>query len=70
MLTKKHFIALASFIREHNRMVEAGSESGKFEPAHIFALADFLRMENPQFKRERWIGYFRGECGPNGGEIK
>ena len=25
---------------------------------------------NPHFKRDRWLAYINGECGPNGGELR
>lgn len=33
-------------------------------------LADFCKSQNGAFKRDRWIAYINGECGPNGGEVK
>ena len=30
-------------------------------------LADFCQAQNPNFKRDRWLGYIAGECGPYGG---
>lgn len=66
-MTKKDFIALADTIRGHNytRTLQAQ----KFQIDHIEALAAFCRFNNPQFNRDRWLGYIRGECGPNGGAI-
>jgi hypothetical protein len=63
-MTKKHFIALADAIREHN----------KFEPATAFSepqlrtLIEFCRRENSAFMATRWLDYIAGECGPNGGK--
>ena len=34
------------------------------------ALADFCQAQNSNFKRDRWIDYINGECGPNGGKVK
>lgn len=33
-------------------------------------LADFCQAQNPNFKRDRWIGYINGECGSNEGAVK
>ena len=33
-------------------------------------LATFCQQQNPMFKRERWIGYIKGENGSNGGAVK
>lgn len=60
-MSKKHFIALADFIKRKDQLFN--------EPA-IYALAEFCQEQNPQFKRERWLGYVRGTNGKNGGEIK
>ncbi len=64
MMTKKDFIALADAIREHN----AGPEDrGDFDDGHLDTLERFCCNNNPRFNRERWLGYIRGDCGPNGG---
>jgi hypothetical protein len=59
-MTKKHFIALADHLRN------SGLSSTFTQPV-LDILADFCASQNPQFNRERWFGYIRGECGPNGG---
>ena len=56
-MTKKHFIALANALREHNKEYE-GSRS-VFHSEHFKALADFLASQNPKFDRERWLDYVR-----------
>jgi hypothetical protein len=74
-MTKKHFIALADYIKEHNRLVEFKTgtglehlrESTPFDANHIEALADFCQSQNSNFNRERWLEYVAGKCGPNGG---
>lgn len=57
-MSKKHFIALADFLHCND----------KFSQEHIEALATFCQTQNPNFKRERWIAYINGQCGPNGGK--
>lgn len=57
-MNKKQLIALANFIR---------ANPGAFSPAAVEKLADFCARENPLFKRDRWLGYIAGRCGPNGG---
>jgi len=64
-MTKKHFIALADAIREHNKT--SGCAGTMFNVYHLRVLADFCAEQNKNFKPNRWIGYVRGECGPNGG---
>ena len=59
-MSKKHFIQLADAIRA----------SGKFTEEQIRTLADFCASQNSMFKRERWLDYIAGACGPNGGKVK
>lgn len=65
-MSKRHFIALADLIR-------AGYYSGNpfmfFSQDQINALANFCQSTNPRFKRERWLDYIAGKCGPNGGKL-
>ena len=67
-MTKKHFIALADAIRDHNKY--AGIAQHEFSKSQIDTLADFCRSTNPNFNYTRWIDYINGQCGPNGGAIK
>ena len=71
-MSKKDFIALADAIREHNSMIDSSDLDyhGQFTPEQLVALADFCQSQNPNFKRERWLAYIAGQCGPNGGQIK
>ena len=64
-MTKKHFIALADAI---HRRQSLGIDI--FSQSQLDFLADFLDTQNPRFNRDRWIGYIRGENGPNGGKVK
>ena len=57
-MTKKHFIALADTIR---------CSSIKFSDKQIEELARFCKSQNSNFCTELWIGYIKGENGPNGG---
>lgn len=68
-MSKKHFIALADAIREHNAS-EGHTLRGDFNQMHIEVLADFCQSQNPNFNRGRWLAYIAGECGSNGGKIK
>jgi hypothetical protein len=67
MMTKKDFIALADAIRQHNESPAVGPI---FTPDHLNTLAHTCRKSNPRFDRGRWLGYIRGECGPNGGAVR
>lgn len=64
-LTKKHFISLADALRECQSAMLPGI------PEHVLdALCRWMSRENPNFNRHRWLGYLRGECGPNGGTLQ
>ena len=67
MMTKKDFIALADAIRDHG---PHRGHRAEFSPSELETLARFCHSRNPRFNRERWLGYIRGECGPNGGAIR
>jgi hypothetical protein len=69
-MSKKHFIALADTIKEHNRLSNAGLPYVAFSNSQIEALADFCQQQNSDFKKDRWLAYIAGECGQNGGAIK
>ena len=60
-MTKRHFIELADFLRKP-------SGADKFTDSQIRHLADFCARQNPNFDRERWLGYIRGDCGPSDGK--
>lgn len=71
-MTKRHFIAMADAIREHNRVCNrttAGMYQA-FTNGQIAALADFCQSQNSMFNRERWLDYIAGKCGKNGGKVK
>lgn len=69
-MSKKHFIALADQIREHNRLAVKNSFYDTFSNSQIEMLADFCKSQNYNFNRERWLAYIKGECGPSGGAVK
>lgn len=66
-MTKKHFILLADFIKEVNNY---RPENEHFNEMQINHLAGFCAESNPNFNRERWLSYIKGECGKNGGKVK
>lgn len=70
-MNKKLIIALCDSIREHNRIASnPHTDLIPFSTDQIETIADFIAASNPNFKRERFMGYIAGECGPNGGDIK
>jgi hypothetical protein len=66
-MSKKDFIALADAIRQHNRYP---GNSVAFDEHQLATLAEFCKSQNPAFKRDRWLDYIAGRCGPNGGTVK
>lgn len=68
-MTKKHFIALADAIIDHDNMVSKIGGT-QFQPTQLDSLATFLQRQNPKFDRQRWLGYINGFNGPNGGQPK
>jgi hypothetical protein len=63
-MTKKHFIALADAVIEHNK-----HDINPFTPDQLATLAKFCWRQNPRFYSGRWFDYIAGVCGPNGGAI-
>ena len=71
-MTKKHFIALADAIKVHNAIKRdvwgKNAERMCFNAEQQDALADFCAAQNPNFNRERWLGYIAGTNGKSGGK--
>ncbi len=68
-MTKKHFIALADAIREHNAL-STGFAQREFTATQLDTLAQFCQQSNDRFNRERWLGYIAETNGKNGGAVK
>jgi len=65
-MTKKHFIALADALRT----LITSDDGSSVETAAVYTtLADFCAAQNPNFNRERWLGYIAGTNGKNGGKL-
>lgn len=69
-MTKKDFIALADHLRSDLLAVDGHLQSTVTIQAVIESMADFCQQQNGRFKRERWLDYIAGKCGPNGGVTK
>jgi len=65
-MTSKSMIRLADAIKAHNKLGPAET----FRSTHLYALCNWMTKENPKFNVDRWIGYLRGKCGPQGGKRK
>lgn len=53
-MSKKDFIKLADYVKDHEQYCEA------FTDKQIEHLATFCHASNPAFKHDRWIDYIRG----------
>lgn len=77
-MTKKHFIELADELRETRPMLSefAEGDEDRYQACYeqwrmdVLMLARFCKKQNAAFKKERWLSYIDGECGPSGGRIK
>ena len=66
-MTKKHFIEMADTLKAFFE-TNAGAEMDVMtRNVLINHLADFCQSQNPNFNRERWLGYIAGTNGKNGG---
>jgi len=61
-MTKKHFIALANYIKDTEGYCES------FTPRQVAHLANFCHSQNPNFDEKRWAGYILDLNGPSGGK--
>jgi len=68
-MSKKHFIALADVIRDHNRVAQNNKSETAFTEDQIQTLAWFCKKQNMNFDKGRWLDYIAGKCGPNGGKV-
>ena len=69
-MTKKDVVALADAIRAHNAQLSCISNArDTFTDSQLTILADFCALQNPNFKRERWLGYVAGNCGKTVGRL-
>ena len=71
-MSKRHFIALADAIRNHNSAAShplGGGRFTAFTDDQLRALSYFCHKMNSSFNTERWHDYIAGKCGPNGGKI-
>jgi hypothetical protein len=65
-MSKRDFVALGDAVRG---LVTSDDGSSVEMAAVVETLADFCQSTNPRFKRDRWLSYIAGECGPNGGRL-
>jgi hypothetical protein len=68
-MTKKHFIALADVLRMLKPAEVKYSRAFAQWKDTVQAIAEFCKLQNPNFNCDRWFAYIAGECGPNGGKV-
>ena len=78
-MKKKNFIALADAMRDlkpedphadgigWNTAAQREARMNQWNDT-CKRLALFCAEQNAEFKRERWLAYINGTCGPNGGK--
>jgi hypothetical protein len=71
-MTKKHFILLADAFRQTMPAPGDLFDQGLVEQweSDVNTVAKTLKSNFPRFNTSRWIGYIKGENGPNGGKVK
>lgn len=76
-MTKKHFIALADYLRGTKPDQSTWDGSGEMIAgrldqweADVQAIARFCKSQNGGFMYDRWMDYINSDCGPNGGAVK
>lgn len=62
-MTKKDFVAIGGALRQ----LTVTDAHPDFDSV-LGALCDVFQRENPKFNKEIFVGYVRGERGPNGGK--
>jgi hypothetical protein len=60
-MSKKNFIALANALKP---------VLSELTPNVLEAITGFCKSQNYNFNEARFLGYLKGECGPNGGKRK
>ncbi len=75
-MSKQDFVALADAIkselcgfRQVYQVYDANTPPVTVQKV-VEVLADFCERQNPAFKRQRWLDYIAGKCGPNSGAVK
>jgi hypothetical protein len=72
-VTKKDFIIIADALREARRKANMNAGGIDMNAGTYFAtlaIADALSLHYERFKKERWLAYVAGTCGPSGGKRK
>ena len=72
-MSKQDFVALADTIKSElcgfRQVYDANTPPVTVQKV-VEVLADFCERQNPAFKRQWWLDYIAGKCGPNSGAVK
>src|SRR5271166_5021243 len=68
-MSKRDFVALADALRAEKPGDNWNPNKRVQWELDVEAIADVCAASNPRFKRDRWMSYIAGECGPNGGRL-
>lgn len=66
-MSKRHFIALADALRAEKPGTNWNSNKMVQWELDVKAIADVCQRFNSNFKRQRFLDYVNGLCGPCGG---
>jgi putative protein kinase ArgK-like GTPase of G3E family len=68
-MSKRHFIALADALRAEKPQPNWNPNKLAQWELDVKAVANVCAASNSAFKRDRWMDYVNGLCGPNGGAL-
>ena len=69
-MSKKHFVMLADALRAEKPASHWNPNKMTQWELDVKAIADVCARCSPNFKRDRWMDYVNGLCGPSGGALK
>ena len=70
MITKNDIIRIADVIKDLSPTDDKYKNIITTPMEIALEFADMLEQGNPNFKRQRFLEYVEGVCGPNGGLVK
>jgi len=68
-MSKKHFIKIAEILKASLEATSVPASPERHVREIINDFAEYFAKENPNFNRDRWLGYIAGENGPSGGRV-
>lgn len=68
-MTGKDFVFLANIIKQTKPTNPDNGMLLQWEATKLSIAAEFS-LKYPNFKKDRWLDYIAGKCGPKGGKVK